>query len=193
MAAPPIPGTELPAGSPPWSALVHTRTWEDRLPRLRERVAAHLQAGGPRLSAALRPLQRPSAAFVAAVEQGGTGAGAAQLAGSLAGLGVGATPAGDDFLIGAFHALWATGQGERTAALSAAAIPRTTTVSAYWLDTASRGFAAPAWRGLLDTLAAPDVEATTAAASRVLACGHTSGVASLLGFLALAEAAERKR
>jgi Protein of unknown function (DUF2877) len=186
MATPKRPA-DLPVGSPPWTALAGAREWEDRLPQVREVVVAYLRAGGPRLTAALRPLQRPSEAFAKALEGNAAGGSVAQLAGDLAGLGAGSTPAGDDFLIGAFHALWATGRGALTAALAAVAGPRTTRVSAQWLDTAARGYAAPAWRGLLEALAAADEAELSPATRRVLACGHTSGVASLLGFLAIAE------
>jgi hypothetical protein len=104
----------------------------------------------------------------------------------LAGLGEGSTPAGDDFLVGALHALWRCRPGPVAVRLAAgaaeAAIPRTTSASGHWLAAAARGEASAPWRRLLEALdrgAGPDLAAATAA---VLALGHTSGAASLAGF-----------
>jgi hypothetical protein len=153
---------------------------------LRAATERAIRAGDERLAAALRPIDAPGRAFAAAVRTQRWSA-AAEHAHALAGLGVGSTPAGDDYLVGAMHALWATGRGERASDLAAVASPRTTTSSAYWLETAAGGQAAPAWLRLLRALAAGDGGTAAPAADAVLRCGHTSGVASLLGFLAVAD------
>jgi hypothetical protein len=105
----------------------------------------------------------------------------------LAGLGEGLTPAGDDFLLGAIYGLWATrprwGVERVVPALVAAAVPRTTRLSAAWLRAAARGEAAVAWHDLANGLAVNGEEAVATAVSRIQATGHTSGKAALSGFV----------
>lgn len=107
---------------------------------------------------------------------------------ALAGRGPGLTPAGDDFLVGALHAVWALGSsgGVRplAAAIAAAAAPRTTSLSAAWLRGAARGEAAAPWMRLLRALAEDDCDAVVRALRGVLALGHTSGRDGLRGFIA---------
>jgi hypothetical protein len=126
---------------------------------------------GSELCRALRTEERSSALAAAA---------------SLAGLGEGSTPAGDDYLMGVLHAAWATDLAARTwaPALAAAAAPRTTTASAVWLAAAARGQVAPAWGELLAALAGGDSARLVTAVAAVRARGHTSGAYSLRGFLA---------
>ncbi|HMK09041.1 MAG TPA: DUF2877 domain-containing protein, partial [Anaerolineales bacterium] len=110
---------------------------------------------------------------------------------ALAGLGGGFTPAGDDFLTGAMMALWAlrdsAGAGAVAGTLAQAAVPRTTAVSAAWLDAAARGEATESWHRFLEALAAGQAQAAAEAEQRILAIGHTSGEDALLGFLLSAE------
>lgn len=107
---------------------------------------------------------------------------------SLAGVGPGLTPAGDDFLLGAMHGLWATqpmaGASELTARMAAIAIERTHALSAAWLAAGARGEAAEPWHALVSAIACSDSAALQAAALRILPTGHTSGADALAGFMA---------
>ncbi|HEY4718672.1 MAG TPA: DUF2877 domain-containing protein [Anaerolineales bacterium] len=104
---------------------------------------------------------------------------------SLAGMGPGLTPAGDDLLLGAMHGLWATRPEAAafSATIAAAAAPRTHALSAAWLTAAAAGEAAAPWHDLVTALARQDRRALQAAALRILPTGHTSGADSLAGFL----------
>ena len=122
-----------------------------------------------------------------------------QAASELAGLGGGVTPAGDDFMEGAVHALWATRDPEQAQDLSSvvveAASPRTNAVSLAWLLSAARGEAGSEWHALFDAVTrdAP----LDPAAGRLIRRGHTSGADALAGFLAFLRAmqplAEKER
>lgn len=110
-----------------------------------------------------------------------------QAARSLAGLGPGLTPAGDDCIMGAIFAAWIL-HPERparsiTQALAQAAIPRTTSLSAAWLRAAARGEAGVAWHRFLRCLMAASASALLESAGELLAIGHTSGADALAGFL----------
>ncbi len=105
----------------------------------------------------------------------------------LAGLGGGLTPAGDDFLTGVMLWSWLAHPDPSyfCQALADAAIPRTTTLSAAFLQAAARGECSAPWHALLAALdRGIDVE-IAAAAQNVLARGATSGADSLAGFLYL--------
>jgi hypothetical protein len=117
-----------------------------------------------------------------------------QAARALAGFGHGLTPAGDDFLLGAIYALWATRPVEEAQRLVEvvveAAIPRTTSLSAAWLKAAARGEAGAPWHDLVQAVSgqwAVGSEQWTvmAAVERILATGHTSGADALAGFTAV--------
>ena len=107
----------------------------------------------------------------------------------LAGLGPGLTPAGDDFLVGLMHGLWATRPEENATKLSSlianTAAPRTHALSAAWLQTAALGDAAEPWHELLEAIAHQDASALKRAAMRILPTGHTSGADALGGFLGI--------
>lgn len=109
----------------------------------------------------------------------------------LAGLGVGLTPAGDDFLVGMMHGLYATRTELNALTLSLniaeAAIPRTNSLSAAWLEAAARGEAGEPWHELLSAIQAKDESQFEAAVLRILPTGHTSGADALGGFLAVLE------
>jgi len=124
---------------------------------------------------------------------------AATAAEELAGLGVGQTPAGDDVLMGVLLALWVIPlAADRSRALSraivAAAVPRTTTRSARWLEAAGRGEATEPWHDLVAALSSGSSEpAATAPVSRIRAMGHTSGAWALTGFATALRALEEQK
>ena len=117
----------------------------------------------------------------------------------LAGLGVGLTPAGDDFLLGVIYGLWLAKNFSRKPAktqriigvISEEAVGRTTTLSAAWLAAAARGEAGQAWHELVaalgdgeETACTERVEvAVSQAIDRILETGHTSGADALAGFV----------
>jgi hypothetical protein len=107
-------------------------------------------------------------------------------AAKLAGLGGGVTPAGDDFMLGAIHALWAAGEMDREPDLGSAVVEaagsRTNAVSLAWLRAAARGEAGNEWHALFDAILAghPIDEVARVLIRR----GHTSGADALAGFVA---------
>jgi len=105
----------------------------------------------------------------------------------LAGLGPGLTPAGDDFLLGLLLGLWATRPEtevvEWAERVMETAVPRTTQLSAAWLKAAATGEAWIAWHQLLAALLGD--EDWQSPFSRILNNGATSGIASLMGFVAV--------
>jgi len=110
------------------------------------------------------------------------------LAPVLVGLGVGSTPAGDDYLVGTFYALWARSDASWLIGPAESVAVHTTRASAAWLRAAARGEAGSTWRSLLETLATGHSKEVLRRATReVLDRGATSGAASLSGFIDLAE------
>jgi len=105
---------------------------------------------------------------------------------ALAGLGSGLTPAGDDFLLGVMHALWATRPEPQALALSLVlaeeAAPRTNSLSAAWLRAAAQGEAGEPWHELFAAIVAGDTEVEARAVLRILPTGHSSGADALGGF-----------
>jgi hypothetical protein len=105
----------------------------------------------------------------------------------LAGLGIGATPAGDDWLVGGTLAFWSMlpdTEAESIGALIAGiAAPRTTQLSAAWLYAAARGECHEHWHALLRSIQADDEGAAWAAAAALIRHGHTSGADALAGFV----------
>jgi hypothetical protein len=110
-----------------------------------------------------------------------------QGASRLAGLGGGLTPAGDDFLLVVFYALFASRPQRQAAALAQAMVSsaahRTSRLSAAWLSAGARGEASQPWHDLIAALALPDGQALVAAVQGVLGVGHTSGADALAGFV----------
>lgn len=106
---------------------------------------------------------------------------------ALAGLGLGLTPAGDDFLLGALHALWAISEPEQAARISemivSVAAPRTTHLSAAWMRAAARGEASERWHKMLGALYTGAITTIERAAQDVMAIGNTSGTDALTGFV----------
>jgi len=110
----------------------------------------------------------------------------------LAGLGPGATPAGDDFLVGLMAGLRAWPQflspggilaGEACGLIGLAAVPRTHVFSAAHLRAAQAGEMHAGWHRLAAALAASDESAIQQAADGLLAFGATSGADAMAGFL----------
>ena len=108
---------------------------------------------------------------------------------TLAGLGGGLTPAGDDFIVGALLAVWAglygPGAEELAGAVAAAAAPCTTTLSAAYLNAAGQGECSAHWHALFEAQLCDDWPATRAAMQSLVSIGHTSGADALAGFLAV--------
>ncbi|TAK10724.1 MAG: DUF2877 domain-containing protein [Anaerolineae bacterium] len=105
---------------------------------------------------------------------------------TLAGLGPGLTPAGDDFLVGFMLAAWYCNPNSAEdfcQPLAAAAAPRTTTLSRAWLGATARGQAGEPWHRFLDTLSGENEADVIAAARAILPTGHTSGADALAGFV----------
>lgn len=108
-------------------------------------------------------------------------------ASKLAGLGIGLTPAGDDFLVGVMLGLWAARDLAAATRICrmivAAALPRTHRLSAAWLTAAGDGEAGETWHRLLAGIQRGDEEQIREAVFRILPTGHTSGADALGGFL----------
>lgn len=112
------------------------------------------------------------------------------VASSLAGLGPGLTPAGDDFIAGVLLALSIVRVRRADQALHEiahllveTAAPRTHEISAAYLRAAYDGLVSERWDPLLAALAANDAPRITDAAAPLLATGHTSGADMLAGFV----------
>jgi Protein of unknown function (DUF2877) len=136
---------------------------------------------------ALSPIDHSEAAPCAASARAAT-------LGSVVGAGPGATPSGDDVLIGAFAVLTAPEAGEpgATAARELAELiqpllPRTTDISAHLLRQAADGRISRPLQDLIGALVADsDLETTRAAARVVVDTGATSGADTCMGVLAVA-------
>ena len=112
---------------------------------------------------------------------------------SLAGLGPGLTPAGDDFLAGVLLALAEQRQadaelGKIADLLLETAASRTHEISAAYLKAAHAGEAHERWHPLLGALAAGDSAAIGEAVRGVAHVGETSGADMLAGFLTAMQA-----
>jgi hypothetical protein len=166
--------------TPSWSRVRRSRErWLGLLPVVAA-VAGDPPGAEPWRGAVLARGRALAAALVA-----GSLADARDAAARLAGLGEGSTPAGDDYLMGVLHALWAGAAPARDWAreLAGACAGRTTRASAAWLATAAEGAVGEPWERLLAALARGDDQAVRRAARGVRCLGHTSGAFSLRGFL----------
>lgn len=103
---------------------------------------------------------------------------------SLAGLGPGLTPSGDDYLVGVLFGLWVLYPAAETQPLREAilnsAVNRTTTLSSAWLNAAARGEANAPWKEFVAGLERDTF--MTDVAHRIIDTGHTSGTDALMGF-----------
>ena len=103
----------------------------------------------------------------------------------LAGLGIGLTPAGDDFLMGAMYATWVVhphGIAKKfTEQIANIAAPLTTSLSGAWLRSAAKGEAGELWHEFFDALI--EDKNMYLPMSKILSVGETSGSDALMGFL----------
>jgi hypothetical protein len=103
----------------------------------------------------------------------------------LVGRGPGLTPSGDDLVAGALVAAHATDDPRfgtwRAETLQALATARTTAVSHALLHHACEGYATPELAGFLRSVCG--THEVPGAAARLLAVGHSSGAALMLGVL----------
>ena len=102
-----------------------------------------------------------------------------------AGVGIGLTPAGDDFLSGVLIALWLSvvDPEQLMASIVSGAVERTSSLSAAWLRAAGQGDAGQVWHNLAKAIHQANDELALAAGHRVLAVGNTSGADALTGFV----------
>jgi len=107
----------------------------------------------------------------------------------IAGLGIGLTPAGDDFILGAVLAAWIIHPPETARVLAEeitnVAVPLTTSLSAAWLRSAGRGEAGILWHEFFDALSLGDPSAIQLQINKLLSIGHTSGADALAGFISV--------
>ena len=108
-------------------------------------------------------------------------------AANMAGLGVGLTPSGDDFLMGVMYALWAMFDQKDAARwsrkIAEAASSRTNMLSGAMLQESANGYASEHWHVLVDVLCKENVTDVTRVSMDILSLGHTSGADALTGFL----------
>ncbi|MCB9009378.1 MAG: DUF2877 domain-containing protein [Ardenticatenaceae bacterium] len=172
--------------TPRWALLREQQNeWLSLLPELETAVSqnqARLTEGSPApFARQFYTATRAVRVALAQLDAAGLETAVAQLAG----LGPGFTPAGDDFLLGMLLGLWATRSEEVTVRLAElvleTAVPRTTQLSAAWLQAAGRGEAWQPWHSLVDALSAGlDWQLPV---QRILNQGATSGIAALQGFM----------
>ena len=107
----------------------------------------------------------------------------------LAGLGIGLTPAGDDFIIGALLAAWIIHPLDVARVLAVevtdVAAPLTTSLSAAWLKSTGKGEAGILWHQFFDALISANHAGVQEAMDKILAVGETSGADALAGFIGL--------
>lgn len=157
--------------------------WWDPRPVLSPADRVVLAANVDRLAGlVVAPLLAPVPQSLAAAVRGDDGELAGRAARSLAGLGPGLTPAGDDVLVGLLSALSVLGGSPVTLdAVRAAAYGRTTDLSLALLRHAAAGECIDRVGGLLQALAGyGEVEP---AYRRLAAVGHSSGPALAAGVL----------
>jgi len=111
---------------------------------------------------------------------------ACHLATQLAGLGIGLTPMGDDFIMGAMYAAWIIHPLEIASVLAGeiadTAAPLTTSLSGAWLRSAGRGEAGVLWHQFFAALVSANAMQVENALNRILGVGATSGADALAGF-----------
>ncbi len=111
---------------------------------------------------------------------------ALQTTSRLAGLGIGLTPAGDDFMFGALLAVWIIHPAAVAAGIAEdivkAAAPLTTSLSAAWLRSVGKGEAGKLWHDYFQALISADHKEIQETMAQILAVGETSGADALAGF-----------
>jgi hypothetical protein len=104
----------------------------------------------------------------------------------LAGLGIGLTPAGDDYIMGAIYAAWIIHPfavaNVLVKEIANTAAPLTTSLSAAWLRSAGRGEVGQVWHEFFDALILKDQIRIEESKKKILAVGETSGADALAGF-----------
>jgi hypothetical protein len=109
----------------------------------------------------------------------------------LAGLGIGLTPSGDDFILGAIYATWIIHPLEIASKLAeeitSIAAPLTTSLSAAWLKSAGKGEMGILWHELFEALLSADPAQIQGSMDKILAIGETSGADALAGFVNIFE------
>jgi len=105
----------------------------------------------------------------------------------ITGLGMGLTPSGDDFIIGAIYAAWIIHPVEvasnlvREIADSVSGL--TTSLSGAWIRSTIKGEAGILWHDFFAALLGGDESNIQLHMTRILSVGETSGADALLGFL----------
>jgi hypothetical protein len=111
----------------------------------------------------------------------------------LAGLGIGLTPAGDDYLMGAMYAAWMIHSQEVakkiTEEIANIAVPLTTSLSGAWLRSAAKGEAGELWHEFFEALIKD--ENMYLPMSEILSVGETSGSDALSGFFSVLQGVRR--
>jgi hypothetical protein len=111
---------------------------------------------------------------------------AIEITSKLAGLGVGLTPAGDDFIMGALYAAWIIHPPEIARVLAheiaESAVGLTTSLSAAWIRSAGRGEAGQLWHELFEVLITRVESDIQRSVGQILSVGETSGADALVGF-----------
>jgi Protein of unknown function (DUF2877) len=113
---------------------------------------------------------------------------AERVIGDLIGLGEGKTPAGDDYLVGIFAALWSCASGRAFAAALAPALitlaARTGDLSSLYLREAANGEVSERLADVAAGICAGGSEDVVGnAVNKALAVGHSSGAAGIFGLL----------
>ena len=105
----------------------------------------------------------------------------------LAGLGIGLTPSGDDFIMGAILAAWIIHPVDTAELLAMevtkVAAPLTTSLSGAWLRSAGRGEAGILWHQFFNALLSADQTSIQESVDKILSVGETSGADALSGFV----------
>jgi len=105
----------------------------------------------------------------------------------LAGLGIGLTPSGDDFIMGAILAAWIIHPADVAEVLAVevteVAAPLTTSLSGAWLRSAGRGEAGILWHQFFEALISADQTSIQESMDKILSVGETSGADALSGFV----------
>ena len=108
---------------------------------------------------------------------------------NLAGLGIGLTPSGDDFIMGAILAAWIIHPADVVAILAAevteVAAALTTSLSGAWLRSAGKGEAGILWHRFFDALLSVEPTVLQESMDKILSIGETSGADALFGFVSL--------
>ena len=171
---------------PDWPQLQEKKVaWLGYLAEMQTAVNAHLQTLGVISPANFTARFEDIIAELRAVEFAADPAAWQTAVTKLAGFGPGFTPAGDDFLVGFLLGLWATRPVEEVVELARVvvetAVPRTTQLSAAWLQAAGRGEVVEPWHELVNAfLTHADWQLPL---QKILQTGATSGMAAAMGFV----------